>query len=213
MDILGVVGGGPGYTTVIGGDGRQYTVRGSISFRQNNPGNIRPGAFADRYGAVGQAGGFAVFPSYEQGRVAKQALVFGPSYSNKTIRQAIEKYAPATDDNNPRIYANTIAKDLGISPDTLISDLTPEQQTAMLDSMERIEGFRPGPVTNEFGERVDPGLMSAMFDNVPTPEAAPRWETAVPGEVQAAELADVPSGLMGPSVTPSQGYGLLAETM
>lgn len=49
--------------------------------------------------------------------------------------------------------------------------------------------------------------------NAPTPEAAPRWETAVPGAVERAALADVPSGLLGPSVTPSQGYGQLAETM
>jgi len=212
MDILGVVGGGPGYTTVLGGDGRQYTVRGSISYRQNNPGNIRPGEFADRHGAIGQAGGFAVFSSYEAGRAAKQALMFGPSYSSKTIRQAIERYAPATDNNNPRVYSNTIARDLGISPDTLISDLSPEQQTAMLDSMERVEGYRPGPVTNEFGERVDPGIMSAMFD-APTPTEAPRWSSAVPGEVERAELGGVPSGLLGPSVTPAQGYGQLAETM
>lgn len=211
MEYRDVVGGGPGFTNVVGADGRNYTVRGTFGFRNNNPGNIRDSDFARRHGAIGASGGFAVFSSYDAGRAAKEALMFGPSYSGMTLRQAITKYAPPNE-NNTGAYVNTIAKALGISPNTNLSDLSDEQRSAMLDTMQDIEGYRPGPVTNEFGERVDPGIMSAMFD-APTPTEAPRFTSAVPGEVERAELADVPSGLLGPSVTAAQGYGQLAETM
>lgn len=75
------------------------------------------------------------------------------------------------------------------------------------DQRTRSRGF-----INRAWNEADPGIMSAMFD-APTPEAAPRWETAVPGAVERAELEGVPSGLLGPSVTPAQGYGQLAATM
>ena len=40
---------------------------GTRAWRNNNPGCIRPGSIADAYGAIGSAGGFAVFPDEQTG--------------------------------------------------------------------------------------------------------------------------------------------------
>jgi hypothetical protein len=49
---------------------------GSISYTQNNPGNIKWGAFAQSMGATGPGrGGHAIFPSYEAGRAALKRLI------------------------------------------------------------------------------------------------------------------------------------------
>ncbi len=50
---------------------------GSRAWRNNNPGNIRYTPFAKRHGAIGKAGGFAVFPDYNTGRAALSALLRG----------------------------------------------------------------------------------------------------------------------------------------
>lgn len=43
-----------------------------------------------------------------------------------SLIQYISKYAPASDNNNPVAYANGIAKNLGISPDTKIGNIPPQ---------------------------------------------------------------------------------------
>jgi len=67
---------------------------GSLSWRNNNPGNIRSGTFADNHGALGEADGFAVFGSYSAGLLALEALITGPSYSSLSIYDAVARYAP-----------------------------------------------------------------------------------------------------------------------
>jgi len=43
-----------------------------------------------------------------------------------SLVQYISKYSPASDNNNPVAYANGIAKNLGISPDTKIGSIPPK---------------------------------------------------------------------------------------
>lgn len=52
-------------------DGTSLTyVGGNRTWRNQNPGNLGAGPWANRHGAIGKAGGFAVFPDYESGRAA-----------------------------------------------------------------------------------------------------------------------------------------------
>jgi hypothetical protein len=44
------------------------------------------------------------------------------------------------------MYVNQIVQATKASPDTILKDLTPEQRTAMLDTINRVEGFKPGKV-------------------------------------------------------------------
>lgn len=135
---------GPGYTVVKLEDGTLERRSGTRAWRNNNPGNIEYGSFAKSQGAIGSDGRFAVFKTYEEGRNAKESLLFeSKSYSNKTIQTAIEKYAPSFE-NDTNAYAKTIARAAGVLVDTPLSELSPEQRKKLLDAMEQVEGFKKG---------------------------------------------------------------------
>ena len=79
---------------------------GSRSFRNNNPGNIEYGAFAKAHGAIGSDGRFAKFPSYQAGRGAQENLLFeSGGYKNLTLGQAINRWAPGSENNVPAYVA------------------------------------------------------------------------------------------------------------
>jgi hypothetical protein len=90
----------------------------SRGIRNNNPGNIRYGAFAQRHGAVGQdKDGFAIFPSMAVGEAASQALLGIKLSSGKdTIRKVISSWAPASE-NKTEDYIAAVSKQTGIGAD------------------------------------------------------------------------------------------------
>lgn len=138
---------GRGWTEIEQPDGSRVRRTGSRNWRNNNPGNIEYGKFAKSQGAIGTDGRFAVFPSYEAGRKAKESLLFeSPSYRSKTISGAINRYAPPFE-NDTTGYANAVARAIGVPVSTPVADLTPSQRERMLDAMERVEGFRVGRET------------------------------------------------------------------
>jgi hypothetical protein len=146
-DIVEVVETGPGYNVVRLADGSVVRQEGARNWRNNNPGNLEYGDFAKRYGAITTDGRFAIFPSYQSGRRAKEALLFeSSSYSGMTIEQAINRYAPPNE-NNTSSYTNTVADAAGVSPNTKMSSLSAQQRSTMLDAMQRVEGFSQGQTT------------------------------------------------------------------
>lgn len=154
--ISQIIQSGPGFNLVQYDDGRIERRTGSRNWRNNNPGNLEFGDFARRYGAIGSDGRFAIFPTYEAGKRAKEALLFeGRGYAGMTIAQAITRYAPPNE-NDTAMYIRTAAAAAGVSPNTLMSDLNAEQRQALLAAMERVEGFRVGRV-----EVVQPGTAVA----------------------------------------------------
>ena len=81
-------------------DGQEYKhVGGTRAWRNNNPGNIRMSDFSKRMGAIGSAGGFAVFPDEQTGATAVKQLLKTKNYANKTIAGAISRYAPPSENN------------------------------------------------------------------------------------------------------------------
>lgn len=181
MEIREVVAAGPGWTQVRAADGNTYTLSGTRNWRNNNPGNLEYGEFARSKGAIGTDGRFAVFPSYDAGRQAKSSLLFeSPRYADKTIAGAISRYAPSFE-NDTQGYYSRIARDTGVSADTPLSSLNEDQRGSLLDSMQRVEGYRPGKVTDAYGNPVSAGLLNsytpmADIPNVPTPTPAPDLE-------------------------------------
>lgn len=95
---------------------------GSLSQRNNNPGNLRLTAYQRKaYGAVPGAGSFARFPSYDIGFRALmddlRAKIMGNSahinYArNPTFLDYVKVYAPAEDRNNPNSYTQALVRDL-----------------------------------------------------------------------------------------------------
>ena len=206
MEIQEVVAAGPGWTQVRASDGNTYTLSGNRNWRNNNPGNIEYGSYARRHGAVGTDGRFAVFPSFNTGRAAKENLLFSsPDYKEMSVSGAISAYAPPRE-NATAAYYNRVARDVGVPSDTLLSDLTPEQRTRMLDSMQRVEGYRAGKVTDEFGNPVDAGLLTSpqaqptagLLADVPTPAQRPQFEQMAAAPPMPVERAPIPQVDVGP---------------
>lgn len=121
------------------------TIRtgGTRSWRNNNPGNLRHGAFTKRHGAIGEAGGFAVFPSAETGLLALTRLLQVPRYQSLTLSLAINRFAPKTE-NNTENYINFIIRHTNITAETQLSTLTPAQLTRLAATIQQMEGYRPG---------------------------------------------------------------------
>lgn len=143
--IKSVINAGPGFTDVQTVDGKTFRRQGTRNWRNNNPGNLEYGAFARSKGAVGTDGRFAVFPTLEAGMKAKEDLVFGPSYVNLSIRNAIKKYAPESE-NDVNMYVGQIVQATGASEDTVLKNLNSRQRQAMLDKINQVEGFKVGQV-------------------------------------------------------------------
>lgn len=120
-------------------------IGGSRSWRNNNPGNIEYGEFAKRNGAIGTDGRFAIFPDEDTGHNAKVALLNTSSYRNKSIKKAIERYAPQFE-NDSKKYADTIASAAGVPTSTKIKDLSPEQFDNLVRKMTDVEGWKEGTV-------------------------------------------------------------------
>lgn len=113
---------------------------GSRSWRNNNPGNIEYGPYARSMGATGSDGRFAIFPDYQAGRSAQEKLLFdSKGYRDLTLGQAIQRWAPASENNVPA-YLKAMGGDAG----KRMADYSPEERARLLNAMQRHEGWRPG---------------------------------------------------------------------
>lgn len=124
--------------------------KGTISWRYNNPGNLKYGPFAKQHGAIGSAdGGHSVFPNLSVGKNAMKSLLFGNDrgYNKLTLDDAIHKYAPSSDGNDPNTYVNYIVRNTKISKNVRLNTLSSEQQDRMIDVMIIMEGYKQGIVT------------------------------------------------------------------
>ncbi|WP_306537262.1 hypothetical protein [Geobacter sp.] len=138
-----VVSATPGQTTVKHADGTIERRTGTRAWRNNNPGNIEYGPHAIKMGATGSDGRFAVFPDEQTGRRAQEKLIFeGDSYRNRTLSEAINRYAPPGE-NDTRRYQREVLASVG-GKNKRMSDYTPAERQKILDAMKRVEGNRPG---------------------------------------------------------------------
>lgn len=112
----------------------------SLSWRNNNPGNLRFGAFARRHGAIAESGGFATFPDYKTGFAALCALLRAPSYRDLTLYKAIHRYAP-TSENHTENYIRFLEKEIGVTRDTVLNCIDTER---LARAIQKFEGWHPG---------------------------------------------------------------------
>ena len=147
---------------------------GSVSWRNNNPGNLKfehagsadatvntkrtkaqalKSAQANYDGVVDlDQWGNAIFSTEEAGRTAKAKLLTG-KHGGKTIEEMLPKYAvnDYSGKANHAAYAAGIYKTAeGQGVDLRgkkIGDLNPQEMNALLDGMKKVEGFKIGTVT------------------------------------------------------------------
>lgn len=191
-EYVKVIRAGKGWTEVLLPDGTVERREGARNWRNNNPGNIEYGKFAQSAGAIGTDGRFAVFPTYDAGREAKAKLLFeSPGYRNKTVFGAINRWAPPFE-NNTNAYASSVANAIGVDLNTPIADLNEQQRDAMLSAMERVEGFRPGRVNG----------VRAVAPDI-TPEITPEFRGPLP-----ADQIPVPATGFGQANVPMASGGV-----
>lgn len=131
--------GKPGYDAngdLIGAQTKPSSAGGTRGMRNNNPGNIEYGKFAQANGATGSDGRFAKFPTMEAGQAAMQKLLGGYLNSgSNTVSKAISKWAPSSE-NNTAAYVAAVAKQLGVGPD---QPLNGSHIPALADAISRHE--------------------------------------------------------------------------
>jgi len=125
-------------------DGSYLTKEnGTVAWRNNNEGNLRPGALSSSRIGVDKKN-FAVFATPEDGHNAKKYLLFSSSsYKDLSLKDAIKKYAPASDNNNPTNYANFIMKNGKVDNKTM-GKYTSDEQTRIMSAMKIQEGYKAG---------------------------------------------------------------------
>ena len=117
---------------------------GTRAWRNNNPGNIRPGRFTDSAGSIGRAGGFAAFPDEQTGMDAIILLLKTPRYQAKTLAQAISAWAPPSDGNNTSSYQQQVSNETGVALSTPLHSLNDSQLWQVARIIRRIEGWTTG---------------------------------------------------------------------
>ncbi|WP_124950422.1 TIGR02594 family protein [Sulfuriferula thiophila] len=114
---------------------------GTIAWRFNNPGNLRPGSKYTLQIGKGKtkSGEFLIFPTVEAGRAEKKGLLLR-KYKGDTIIQMMKQYAPPSENDTAK-YTDYITTKSGLSKDSIIGDLTEAQLDSLMNSMEQYEGF------------------------------------------------------------------------
>ncbi len=136
------------HITIHRPDGSSQTrTDGSRSWRNNNPGNIISGRFADRHEAIGDNHGFAVFPDERTGNTASGALLKTRTYSRLTIDEAIARRSPPQSNDTERVQDN-VRKIGGFSGAEIIGELDQEELSRLVDAIKKTEGWWEGTVVD-----------------------------------------------------------------
>jgi hypothetical protein len=187
--------------------------------RNNNPGNISDGPFAQSMpGYAGSDGRFAIFQSPEHGFGAMDQLL--SSYGSKglvTPAQIISRWAPASDNNNVGAYAGTVAKQMGIGPNDAIDMSDPNARRQLSMAMASVEGGGkiPGQAPAPSGgimSSIGNGLANAghavgNFFSPSQAQAAERQPAGQQGADWEKILVPLASGLAGMASSPSRYLG------
>ncbi len=135
-DILQIIGSGGNPSQGGGGTPIASQTGGSVSYRHNNPLNIKYGQFTMALGATpGQqatdGGQFAKFSTVEAGLAAGRKLLQGPSYRNLTVDAAMKRWSNSG-------YGDEIVPQF---KGKKIGDLTPDELNQLIQKMQQREGW------------------------------------------------------------------------
>lgn len=149
----------PGSAPVGGGGAAPRGIR------NNNPGNIEDGPFAQSLpGYKGSDGRFAIFETPQDG-VNAGAQLLG-SYARRgltTPAEIINRWAPPSDNNPTQAYAQYVAQRLGIG----VNDPIPESRRG--EAFQAINEFENGPRGPSQGSGGGPRVVSAAQAPQETP--------------------------------------------
>ena len=125
----------------------QTRTGGDPNWRNNNPGNMRPGD-STRATAVGTNptkpnGPFAIFPDQATGFQAMINDLNSPQFHTMTIGQVIQRWAPPKK-NNTAAYQAFVSRALGLPIEAPMGQLNPQQLDLMGRAIQHFEGQAQG---------------------------------------------------------------------
>lgn len=123
-------------------------IGGTWTWKNNNPGNIRPGEISRKHGQIGVVFNFAVFPDKESGHLALLD-VLKITYGNSSIDQMMRHYAPPYENNTIR-YAKYLHKVTGVNDDRTIGAFTEEQFEKLWRGIVQFEGYKEGNIVQVY---------------------------------------------------------------
>lgn len=139
--------------------------------RNNNPGNIEDGPFAQSLpGYAGTDGRFAKFTDPGAGTQAQMALL--KSYGGRgidTVAGIINRWAPPSDGNDTSAYVASVAKQLGVQPGQKLDMTDPVVLSDLAAAIQRQEGGANS------GTKDAAPLMGGPAQDTLAPPAGGRW--------------------------------------
>lgn len=170
------------------------------SARNKNPGNLRPRALPAKWAGqvaldTAAGGPFAVFGAEADGWCAlATCLLAYQAKGIRTIAAAINRWAPASDNNDPGSYAAAVAKTVGVTPTDPVDFSRPEVMRALATGIARVEGGgwpwdekqKAAGLAAALGGKSAPAPVVAAPVKPPAPVPA---HVLTADELNAAELA------------------------
>lgn len=149
-------------------DGKHFRFSGGTwAWRNHNPGNVRPGYYANLHHPIGATYNLAIFADDESGRAALHDLLRA-KYGNYSIHRMIYKFAPPTE-NPTKKYEEYLHETTGIWDDTKIKDFTSLQFEKLCKGIEHFEEYRVGTIVEVHKitkvEKLDRDLYQYYLDN------------------------------------------------
>lgn len=175
-----------------------------LGLRQNNPGNIRPGA--GFYGETGEGGGYATFGSEDEGLRALARLLgtYSDEYGINTLRGLTSRYAPRSDNEDSfDNYISYLSDTLNLDPDEEF-DLKGRRD----DLIPAIVGFEQG---RDYGDRYSDDQVARAIRAAGTEDEAEIAEILASGN--EPNLASRALSAVGEAVFPSAAASTLGPEL
>jgi hypothetical protein len=126
-------------------DGRHFRFfDGTWAWRNHNPGNVRPGYYANLHNPIGATNNLAIFPDDQSGHAALLDLL-KEKYGNYSIHRMIYKFAPPSE-NPTKKYEKYLHETIGIWDDTKIKYFTHIQFEKLWKAIQLFEGYHAGKI-------------------------------------------------------------------
>ncbi len=147
---------------------------GTLSWRNNNPGNLKDGDFSQGSGSIGvDQNGFAIFPDEETGANAAHDLIFtSNNYKDLNLTKAISRYAPRSDKNDTDKYAKILLDSVG-GNNKKMSEYNPDERQAIMSAIFKHEGYKKGTsnITGSPDVVAETGMIGSNRERQVTPPA------------------------------------------
>jgi hypothetical protein len=185
-------------------DATSGRVGGTISWRYNNPGNIKFGNFAASYGATKGAeasdgGSFAIFPDLATGEQARKDLLLGKTYASLDPDTAMLKWSGGLTNGKPNGKGYTYQKLVKLGAPSIskpFSQFTDEEWSQLQTAWNKAEGWKEGTIVGQ-----DQGIkhvtwtesaVRALAAKIPNIDSTQLWNNYT--DAQLDEMAKGASG-------------------